>query len=378
MYSWDFDSLRKMKNELLSLKKLKRKELTKKDLLRIDYSIDTYNFLLSFFDEFENEPDLEKDLDDKTFRARYFYHIHREINSKIIDSSVDAGRVFESANYKDNLQNFSYLDVDSFDVISMTREIFSRFKDKSIMDMINDILDPNKHLLHVIEDGISSDMNADYSGFSTRDSYNNIGYIILFKNGKIRDLYTLVHEIFHIIIKQQTIPGYFTDDKVFLSEVEGAFADLIVTDYLKEKGIYLDDAKNIELLNFDTIRHFIRNLNVSHNYSNIMDGNSFSITKINNKLEEDGYRYTVFDSDNIRFNLLSFTRDLNYSFSYLVALDLFYDYKNGSCNSLWKLRKIAKLNNNVLGAFNSLGITFIKDGYKNLKDYQKMITRGKE
>lgn len=378
MYSWDFDSLRKMKNELLSLKKLKRKELTKKDLLRIDYSIDTYNFLLSFFDEFENEPDLEKDLDDKTFRARYFYHIHREINSKIIDSSVEAGRVFESANYKDNLQNFSYLDIDSFDVISMTREIFSRFKDKSIMDMVNDILDPNKHLLHVIEDGISSDMNADYSGFSTRDSYNNIGYIILFKNGKIRDLYTLVHEIFHIIIKQQTIPGYFTDDKVFLSEVEGAFADLIVTDYLKEKGIYLDDAKNIELLNFDTIRHFIRNLNISHNYSNIMDGNSFSITKINNKLEEDGYRYTVFDSDNIRFNLLSFTRDLNYSFSYLVALDLFYDYKNGSCNSLWKLRKIAKLNNNVLGAFNSLGITFIKDDYKNLKDYQKMITREKE
>ena len=68
MYSWDFDSLRKMKNELISLKKLRRKELNKKDLLRIDYSIDTYNFLLSFFDEFENEPDLEKDLDDKTFR----------------------------------------------------------------------------------------------------------------------------------------------------------------------------------------------------------------------------------------------------------------------------------------------------------------------
>ena len=69
------------------------------------------------------------------------------------------------------------------------------------MDMIDEILDPNKHLLHIIEDGISSDMDADYSGFSARDSYNNIGYIVLFKNGKIRDLYTLVHEIFHIIIK---------------------------------------------------------------------------------------------------------------------------------------------------------------------------------
>ena len=99
MYSWDFDSLRKMKNELISLKKLRRKELNKKALLRIDYSIDTYNFLLSFFDEFENEPDLEKDLDDKAFRARYFYHIHREINSKIVNSCVEAGRVFENIQY---------------------------------------------------------------------------------------------------------------------------------------------------------------------------------------------------------------------------------------------------------------------------------------
>ena len=378
MYSWDFDSLRKMKNELISLKKLRRKELNKKDLLRIDYSIDTYNFLLSFFDEFENEPDLEKDLDDKTFRARYFYHIHREINSKIVNSCVEAGRVFENIQYSDNMQNFSYLDISSFDVINMTKEIFSKFNDKSIMDMVNDILDPNKHLLHVIEDGISSDMDAVYSGFSSRDSYNNIGYIVLFKNGKIRDLYTLVHEIFHIIIKQQIIPGYFTDDKVFLSEVEGAFSDLIVTDYLREKGIYLRDIRNIELLNYDTIRHFIRNLNVSHNYSNIMDGNNFSISRINENLEEDGYRYAVFDSNDIRLNLLSFTRDLNYSFSYLVALDLFYDYKNGSCDSIRKLRRVAKLNNNVLSAFNSLGITFIKDGYKNLKDYQKIITREKE
>ena len=28
--------------------------------------------------------------------------------------------------------------------------------------------------------------------------------------------------------------------------------------------------------------------------------------------------------------------------------------------------------------FNSLGITFINDGYKNLKDYQKVIIREKE
>ena len=103
-----------------------------------------------------------------------------------------------------------------------------------------------------------------------------------------------------------------------------------------------------------------------------------SINKINDKLEEDKYRYTVFDSDDIRFNLLSISSELTYSFSYLVALDLFYDYKNGANENLWKLKRIVKLNNHVLDDFNNLGITFIKDGYKNLKDYQKIITREKE
>ena len=41
MYQWDFDSLLEMKKELIRLKKEKRKELTKKDILRIENSIDT-------------------------------------------------------------------------------------------------------------------------------------------------------------------------------------------------------------------------------------------------------------------------------------------------------------------------------------------------
>lgn len=376
MYAWDFDSLIRMKNELQTLKKLKRKELSKKDLLRIDYSIDTYSFLLSFFDEIEDEPFIEE-IDDKTFRARYFYHINRNINPRIIDFCINSGRVFESIDYPDDFHSFNYLDIDSCSVIEMTRDIFSSFRDKSIMDIVDDILNPDKHLLHVVEGEETSIFDADYSGYSCRDSYNNIGYIVLFKNGKIRDLYTLVHEIFHIIIKQQTLPGYFTDDKVFLSEVEGAFSDLIVTDYLREKGIFIDDIKMVELLNYDNIRYFVRNLNVSHNYSNIMDGNNFSISRINEKLREDDYNYIV-DSEVIRPSLLSFSRDLNYSFSYLVALDLFYNYKNNPSDAFRKLRRVAKLNNNVLNAFNSLGITFIKDDYSNLRDYQKVITKQKE
>ena len=33
-------------------------------------------------------------------------------------------------------------------------------------------------------------------------------------------------------------------DKEFIAEVEGAFSDLIVTDYLRKKGLYLDDIHN--------------------------------------------------------------------------------------------------------------------------------------
>ena len=63
---------------------------------------------------------------------------------------------------------------------------------------------------------------------------------------------------------------------------------------------------------------------------------------------------------------------------YYDVIKAINDYKNDSSCSLRKLRRVAKLNNNVLMAFNSLGITFMSDGYKNLKDYQKTITRKKE
>lgn len=377
MYQWDFDSLLEMKKELIRLKKERRKELTKKDILRIENSIDTYNFLLTFFDENKEEYDFDEDIDDKTFRARYFYHLDRNINPRIINACIGSLKILEEMEYPDNLETFSYLDIDCDDVINMTKEIFSTFKDQNIMKMVEDLLNPDKHLLHVANDMQSCIFDADYSGYSCRDSYNNIGYIVLFKNGKIRDLYTLVHEIFHIIIKQQSLPGYFTDDKEFIAEVEGAFSDLIVTDYLRKKGLYLDDIHNVELLNYDTIKYFVRNLCVSHKYSSIMEDNTFAINKINSKISEDGYNFKI-KGEYIRPSLLSFSRDLNYSFSYLVALDLFYDYKQNPTNSFWKLRRLAKLNNNVLDSFRTLGITFMQDGYRNLRNYQKSLKKEKE
>ena len=377
MYQWDFDKLLEMKKELIRLKKEKRKELTKKDILRIENSIDTYNFLLTFFDEEDDEYYNDDDIDDRTFRARYFYHLNRNINSRIIDSCIGALKILEDIEYPDNFEDFSYLDIDGLDIISMTKDIFSIFKNQNVMNMVEDLLNPDKHLLHVATGMQSCIFDASYSGYSCRDSYNNIGYIVLFKNGKIRDLYTLVHEIFHIIIKQQSLPGYFTDDKEFIAEVEGAFSDLIVTDYLKKKGIYVEDAHNVELLNHDNIKYFVRNLCVSHKYSSIMEGNSFAIDKINSKILEDGYNFKI-GEDYIRPSLISFSRDLNYSFSYLVALDLFYDYKQNPTGSFWKLRRLAKLNNNILYSFNSLGITFMNDGYKNLRDYQKTLKKEKE
>jgi len=378
VYNWNLETLEKMQQLLIDLRKMGKKTLSKKDLLRIEYSIDSYQNLLSFFDDSIQDDNIEDEIDDKTFVARFFNNIHNSINRDIINTTIKVTNIFEKPSIAYNLDDSEFLDIPLNDVIEMTRDIFSSFKDDSIMEIVNNILDPNSHLLHVSDEDHLISLGAEYSGYSDRDYYNNIGYVLLFKNGKIRDLYTLVHEIFHIIVKKRNLPSYIIDDNFFLSEVEGSFSDLIVSDYLYEKGIYKKDAKKTDILNYDNTRNFIRSIYVSHNFYNYINSNNeFDIERINEKLDDRGFCYSV-KKICMRDSLISFNRDLNYSFSYLVALDLFYNHKNGDLNIIKKLRDISKLDCDILKKFKFYGVTFNRDDFKNLRHYQKNYIKEKK
>ena len=46
----------------------------------------------------------------------------------------------------------------------------------------------------------------------------------------------------------------------------------------------IDEAKNVELINYSNARYVIRNLHLAHNFHNYFDGNNCDIKRINQRL----------------------------------------------------------------------------------------------
>lgn len=374
MYSWDLEELKRRKNELVKIRKTKRKTLSEIKLLKLDCSLMAYDYLLDAFKE--EEPVSEIILEsDKNFVATRFKNIYFSINPKIVEAAVNSFDVFENSGIDICFDSISCEKLDNQTVIEMAKEIFSSFNDPKIMQIVNEILDPNKHLLHISKGNETSIYETDYSGFSCRDYYNNIGYAIIYSNEKIRDLYTLVHELFHLIISDNKIPNSSFEDNFYVSEVEGSFADLLVTDYLIAKGILIDEARNVELINYSNSRYFIRNLHLAHNFHNFFDKDNFDIKRINQALDAKNLSYNI-DRDDMLNVVNSFSRDLNYGFSFLVALDLFYKYKNGYNGIINDIKDIS-CGKNIFIFFERYGVSFFNDGYKNLDNYQKTLVKQK-
>lgn len=374
MYTWDLEKMEEEKKRLENIRKTKRKKISNRTLERLNYSITMYDFLLSFFDAKEEETELDEEISDKTFVARYFSNIYKDINKDIIRATVGSSYIFENSDIDDCLGDDSLNMISLFDTIKITKDIFSSFNNKEIMDKVEEFLKPENHLLHIYCKNDIESLNTDYSGYSSCDYYNKIGYAIIYSNGKIRDLYTLVHEIFHVIISENKSPNFFTDDNYFFSEIEGAFADLIVTDYLFNHGILEEDSVNIEWLNYTNSRTFIRNLYISNSFYNRFNENDkFDIKKINEEIENSGFKYNI-DNRLMRSSLFSFSRDLCYGFSFLIALDLFYKYKNGYKDIIGDLKEIAASKRPFI-LLDRYDVSFYKDGYKNLDDYQKILSK---
>lgn len=371
MYTWDLEELKRRKCELENLRLTKKKKLNEDKLSKIMYSIKNYDLLLCLFDS-EEDVFLEEDITDKDLVNKYFIRLYKSINPDIVYSVVNSCNVFESSCIPDTYTDNTKSKIELLDIISITKDIFASFNDIELMKKVNEILDPNNHLLHFSNTSEFNSLDADYTGFSCRDYYRNIGYAIIYRNNKIRDLYTLVHEVFHLVIKEH-LPVLNTDDRYFIDEVEGSFADLVVTDYLISNNLFKEDALEVERSNFNTTKYFTRGIYVANNFNQTFNGDYFDMDFINDSIP---FNYSL-DDDIMRSSILSFDRDLCYSFSYLVALDLFYKYKNGYQDVIGDLKGLSDSKRPFI-MMDRYNISFNKDGYKNLKDYQKVLSLRKK
>lgn len=371
MYTWDLEELKKKREYLINLRKTKRKKMSEEKLLIINEAIQTYDFLLGKYDYGEYES-FDEDLSDRVFMSKYFINLYKVVNPDIVTAVSNSCFTFEKKHFMDKGCNETTLSFDS--VLEICRDIFSTFNYDRLMSKVNTILDSNNHLLDISSSNEPINFNTLYSGFSVKDPYNKIGYAKVYSNNKIRDLYTLVHEIFHLVIEDNNKIISYRDDSFYIEEIEGAFADLIVTDYLINNKILVEDAESVALMNFNNTKEFVRNIYISSRYYDVFKDDFFDLKKIKKDLKANGLRFTGFNNHDMRNSLTSFNRDLCYSFSYLIALDLFYKYKNGYKDIIDDLEGISKGKYPFI-MLDRYGVSFHKDGYKNLDDYQKILSK---
>ena len=212
----------------------------------------------------------------------------------------------------------------------------------------------------------------DARGFTLLDPFLRKKYVNLIRNNTLVDLAILPHEMFHYIINDYDSGIRCNEICDLLSEIDGGFADILYSQFHEKYSIY-----NKEFFKNHTIYSFcyqIGVLAIRILITNSLDEDGkINYNELNNRLKEHNIDIEINDD-----NYLLFLKDpddylMRYAIGFLVGLDIFYNYqedKDEAINSLISIRN-SKDSNDIIKLLRDNGVTFMDDGYKNLKKYLK-------
>lgn len=257
------------------------------------------------------------------------------------------------------------------EIVNIIIDFFNKYIPDSITKKINSIIqDPN--ILHISY----STADATAAGFTMIDSYFQKKYVYVSRKNNLLDIGILPHEAFHYLITN------FDDDRAedyntyYLREVEGRFADILFGDYFYNHAIEFRNYFN--QFQLQIYENEICDLVIANAFmDSLTKKGHFRINKFNKAL--DVYEIMPFKSESEIMNYMTMPMDisLKYALSFLVAVDLFYIYQKDPEFSFYLLKNIhfMKEENDVIGLLRRNHITFMDDGYENLKKYVKKIER---
>lgn len=169
--------------------------------------------------------------------------------------------------------------------------------------------------------------------------YNtNLAFINVSKNNGIEDIIGLIHEAGHAISALHNLNILEDDDRHAYVEIETIFLELLTFDYLETFDKYRDESIKLRL-------HYLRDfLYSSHTLCLKLDIlnefaplNTYGIDPIMNYLKNE-LQLTKGVINNVLYDDASSL--FNYSIDFLIALELYYMYKENNNKALDILKKI--------------------------------------
>lgn len=363
-YTWDLNYLIRKRNEL------------QKNVEILSNSLTTYNALIASFDikikgscyEYKNELDgISSDVDVESFVEE----ILPDTNPDALEMLLQTKDVFMQYKYPEKKEKFSSCYLNNQQLIEYTMSLIEQIPHREFVESIKSCVIPKKHLLHIKH---RSKLSTDYYGITFVDFLQKRPYGLIARENNINDIITLAHELFHMVIKKDLHPSNIMSSNSIYDEIEGYLANFIIKDLLK-KDYSTKEMDYIETTDLWKTRCTIYDIFITTVLLNFMDERyKIPLGKVNEFLKNEKFKFKVTKQNMNAFFFDTFNEDLNYSLSYLAALDLHNLYKidpEKVINNLYKIKNFT--GKNIPDELKSIDCTFYEDEYQNLNTKCKQL-----
>ncbi|MBE6147574.1 MAG: hypothetical protein E7168_04500 [Firmicutes bacterium] len=338
-YKWNYLEL--LQN-LSFLEQLLKTETDPERIGMIEDSLNSYESMLvlglpSFLQHFTSPC-----LDNKNIGER----ILTESETQIVKCILSSKEIIDSFIETDD----SILDFPIFykkeTLISYTKDLFQSEMPSEIYMFLLNFLE-KKRKLHIRK---NHDLHNSIYGLFLYDAVLENKFILINQKGNYLDFSSLSHELLHAYYIPSNYQEIFFNDIFYTKETEGSFSDFINAEYFKTI-----DPKIAYLLR----KQFF---------------DSFRLSLF--ELEDEYFKYyndgKIILPENTSSNIDEL---ILLSFSYLIALDFFEIFKQDKNLSFELLRKLKNTTKteNIFEDLKRLDVSFMDDGFKNLKQLKKCL-----
>lgn len=367
-YTWDL-------NYLIN----KRDELQKKVEV-FSNSLATYNALIASFDKrisnscYEYKDDLDgisNDIDIESF----IEDILPDTNPEALEMLLQTKDVFTQYKLTTEKLEYSPCYLNNKQLIDYTTSLIDKIPHKEFVKSIKSCVIPKKHLLHIKH---RSKLSTDYYGISFVDFSQKRPYGLIARENNINDIITLAHELFHMVIKKDLHPSNIMSSNAIYDEIEGYMANFIIKDLLK-KDYSSKEMDYIDALDLWKTGCTVYDMFITTALLNSIDEKyKVQLGKVNEYLKKENFKFQVTKQNMGAFFFDTFNEDLNYGFSYLVALDLYNLYKTDpekAINNLYNIKNFT--GKNIEDELKSINCTFYEDNHQNLEAKCNLLLKKK-
>lgn len=368
-YSWDLQALIKKRNEIQTV--LEQYE----ELLYIyNDLIDNYDTRITSYLANQTPPNNNDSFNHKVrnFRLKMFNKIQTEKLS-LVTGGIEIASKFS---IKSVTPTISTLILSDEQLIAITGELFKQLPNKYFYEQFKYYTDPNNHLLHI---RYHKKLPTTDLGLAITDPKEHKSYGLVSRYNSVQDIISNGHEIMHMIVRSDEKPLFCYSEKGIYTEVEGFFANLLFTYMLRGKEYDDNELDDFERSYLQvTLQNIIDTFIVSTALNKVDDIENINFKDLRRCLKQKNITPTIFKKNFLGFLNNNFNSGINYTTSYLIALDLFEQYKTDPEKVLDHLLNITTLTGeHPKQELESMGVNFFEDGYINLEEKCKKLLKEK-